>query len=103
MRFVGQTEVDAFIAQWPAHGDHVRAWLSEMKYRRWKDAASLEADFRELDLSRLPTVIFFLSSARVRIDTLIHFRAGVVMLTGIVTQTTRPDPTANDWNTHHGH
>lgn len=83
MRFVGQTEVAAFLGQWPAYGDTVRSWLSEMKHGSWSSGAALSSDFRNVDVSNLPALTFHLAPDGLRIRTLVHFRAGIIMLTAI--------------------
>jgi mRNA-degrading endonuclease HigB of HigAB toxin-antitoxin module len=81
MRFVGQTEICALLAAWPEHGDALRAWASEIKYRWWKSAEDLVADFRDVDASRNPVVVFYLVPVGLRIETLINFRLGIVLVT----------------------
>lgn len=83
MRFVGQTEVAAFLADWPALVDPVRAWLTEIKHRQWSGYQALASDFLSVDASAPPEVVFTLSSACVRIVTLFDFQNDVVLLTSI--------------------
>jgi hypothetical protein len=80
---MGQTEIAAFLGAWPPYGDTVRAWLTEIKQRQWLSAPELAADFRQVDTSGLPLVIFYLAPLAVRIETLINFRLGIVLLTRI--------------------
>jgi mRNA-degrading endonuclease HigB of HigAB toxin-antitoxin module len=94
MRFLGQTEIGAFLAAWPAYNDTVRAWLTEVKQRRWSSPAELAGDFREVDASSPPLVIFCLAPFAIRIETLIHFRLGIVLLTRI-------EPPAVGYGEHH--
>ena len=60
--------------------DALRAWVYELAHRDFESAAGLAAAFRQVDLSALSIAIFRLSSAPVRIDTLIDFRTGVVLV-----------------------
>ncbi len=60
MRFVGQTEVAAFLASSPAYDNTVRAWVAEMKSGQWHSATALAADFHNVDVSALPWVVFYL-------------------------------------------
>jgi mRNA-degrading endonuclease HigB of HigAB toxin-antitoxin module len=83
VRFIGQTEVSAFVAAWPAYADTVRAWLTEIKYRHWLLPAEMAEDFREVDVSNPPLIVFYLAPVAVRIETLINFRLGIVLLTRI--------------------
>jgi mRNA-degrading endonuclease HigB of HigAB toxin-antitoxin module len=83
MRFVGQTEVAAFLAGSPAYDNTIKAWVAEMKSGQWGSAAALAADFQNVDLSALPWVAFYLLPSALRIRTLIDFRIGVVMLLAI--------------------
>jgi mRNA-degrading endonuclease HigB of HigAB toxin-antitoxin module len=91
MRFVGQTEIFAFLAAWPVHGDTVRAWAGEIKRCRWMSAAELAADFQNVDISGVPVVVFYLRPASLRIDTLIDFRLGIVLVTGVQPPAAMPD------------
>jgi mRNA-degrading endonuclease HigB of HigAB toxin-antitoxin module len=83
MRFVGQTEVAAFLAGSPAYDNTVKAWVAEMKSGQWNSAGALAADFQHVDISALPWVVFYLLPSALRIRTLIDFRIGVVMLLAI--------------------
>ena len=83
MRFVGQTEVAAFLAGNPALADPIRAWLTEIKHRRWDGFQELASDFRSVDVSAPPEVVFNLVTSGVRIATLVDFRNDVVLLTSI--------------------
>lgn len=103
MRFVGQTEIAAFLAKCPEQGDVVRAWLTEIKYRRWASAEALAADFLNVDASGLPTVIFHFGTRALQIETLIDFRNGVVLLTAIQRLPMASGHLRQTWNTHHDH
>jgi mRNA-degrading endonuclease HigB of HigAB toxin-antitoxin module len=98
MRFVGQTEIAAFLAECPDRGDGLRAWLMEMKHRTWGSADALAADFLNVDVSGLPFVIFYLEPIGLRIETLIDFRNGVVLLTTIRRSAMMPDHSRQTWN-----
>jgi hypothetical protein len=80
MRFVGNTEVAAFLAGSPAYDNTVKAWVAEMKSGQWGSAPALAADFQNINVSAAPCVVFFLLPSALRIRTLIDFRIGVVML-----------------------
>ena len=103
MRFVGQTEIASFLAECPGYALPVRAWLAEMKHRRWTNADAIVADFLNVDASRLPTVVFNLEPAALRIETLIDFRNGVVLLTAIQRPTMMADRSSPTRNTHRDH
>jgi mRNA-degrading endonuclease HigB of HigAB toxin-antitoxin module len=83
MRFVGQTEVAAFLANCPALAEPVRAWLTEIKHRQWEGCQALASDFLSVDVSAPPEVVFNLSPSGVHIVTLFDFRNDVVLLTSI--------------------
>lgn len=83
MRFVGQIEVAAFLVDHPMSAEPVRAWLTEIKRRRWEGYQALASDFLSVDVSAPPEVVFNLSSSGVRIVTLFDFRNDVVLLTSI--------------------
>jgi mRNA-degrading endonuclease HigB of HigAB toxin-antitoxin module len=99
MRFVGQTEIAAFLAECPDRSEGLRAWLAEMKHRNWDSADALVADFVNVDASSLPAVIFYLKPTALRIETLIDFRNGVVLLTAIQTS----GHSLQAWNAHRDH
>ncbi len=100
MRFVGQTEVAGFLAQLPGYSDTVSAWLAEMKHGRWASAAALAADFQNVDTSELPSVVFYLAPAAVRIETIIDFRMGIVLLVGIAPFAATQGNLKHSWNAH---
>lgn len=83
MRFVGQTEIAAFLATSPAVAEPIRAWLTEIKHRKWEGYQALASDFLSADVSAPPQVVFNLRPAGVRILTLFDFRNDVVLLTSI--------------------
>jgi len=103
MKFAGQTEIAAYLSEWPEQGDDVRAWLSEMKRRAWSSAADLVRDFQNVDASHSPLVIFYLVPVGPRIETLINFRLGVVLLTRIEPYTTTLGRTSQTWNAPRDH
>ena len=83
MRFVGQAEVTAFLANSPALAEPVRAWLTEVRHRHWDGYQALASDFLSADVSTPPEVVFNLSPSGVRIVTLFDFPNDVVLLTSI--------------------
>lgn len=98
MRFVGQTEVAAFLAASPAYDDSVKAWVAEMKSGQWGSAAALAADFQHVDMSALPWVAFDLLPSALRIRTLINFRIGIVMLLAIELSAAWHGTQTQPWN-----
>ena len=103
MRFVGQTEIAAFLAECPEQSEGLCAWLAEMKHRSWGSATALVADFLNVDASDLPVVIFYLEPTSLRIETLIDFRNGVVLLTAIQRPAMTSGHSNQTWNTHRDH
>jgi mRNA-degrading endonuclease HigB of HigAB toxin-antitoxin module len=103
MRFVGQTEIAAFLAEYPGDSDGLRAWLAEMKHRSWSSPDALAADFLKVDASSLPAVIFYLEPIALRIETLIDFRNGVVLLTAIQRPAMTSGHSCQTWNAHRDH
>jgi hypothetical protein len=83
VRFVGQTEIASFLLEWPEYAEPLQAWLTEMKHRRWPSADALAVDFPNVDASRAPVLVFYLLPAGIRIETLVDFRNGIVLLTVI--------------------
>jgi mRNA-degrading endonuclease HigB of HigAB toxin-antitoxin module len=103
MRFVGKTEVGGFLAQAPEYDDTVKAWAAEMKHGHWHSAAALAADYQNIDISDLPSVIFYLESVELRIDTMIDFRRGIVLLVAIAPFAAAEDNPQSFSNAHHDH
>jgi mRNA-degrading endonuclease HigB of HigAB toxin-antitoxin module len=103
MRFVGQTEVAGFLAQSPGYVDALRAWLAEMKHGRWASAAALAADFQNVDTSELPSVVFYLTPAALRIETIVDFRMGIVLLVAIAPFAAMKGNQQRDWNARRDH
>jgi hypothetical protein len=91
MRFVGLAEIEAFIRDHPPDAEMVRAWVFEMKSRRWDRPEAVIRDHRGANTSRSPTVTFSLASAPVQIETLIDFRNSIVVLTNIQRVNREPD------------
>jgi len=83
MKFLGHAEAAAFIRERPAQAETVRAWLSEIKYRAWINEKTLAADFRGVDTTSPPRAIFRLGWPLVLVETIVDFRNGIVLLTGI--------------------
>jgi mRNA-degrading endonuclease HigB of HigAB toxin-antitoxin module len=100
MRFVGQTEVVEFLAQSPEYADTVRAWLAEMKHGHWASAATLTTDFQNVDTSGLPSVVFYLAPATLRIETIINFRMSIVLLVALAPFTSMQGNLQQPWNAH---
>ena len=103
MRFVGQAEIHAVLAEWPEHGDALRAWTFEIKHRWWRSTAELAADFRNVDASRIPAVIFYLPPAGLQIETLIDFRLGIVLATGFRPPAVMLDRALETWDSRRDH
>jgi mRNA-degrading endonuclease HigB of HigAB toxin-antitoxin module len=103
MRFVGQTEIAGFLAQSPGYRDTIRAWLAEMKHGRWASAAALAADFQNVDTSELPSVVFYLAPAALRIETIIDFRIGIVLLMAIAPFAAMQGNPQHSWNAQRDH
>jgi hypothetical protein len=99
MRFVGQVEVAAFLDQWPTYGDTVRAWVSEIRHGNWRSAAEFTGDFKNVDVSNLPALVFYLAPAGLRIDTLINLRTGIIMLMAIEPIAASRSNQLQPWNT----
>jgi mRNA-degrading endonuclease HigB of HigAB toxin-antitoxin module len=103
MRFLGQTEIASFLAQCPEQAQAVRAWLAEIRYGRWPGPEALAADFLDVDASDPPVVVFQLLPIGVRIETLVDFRNGIVLLTAIQRQPMIGPYTPANRNIHRGH
>ena len=63
--------------------DALKAWVYELEHRDFGVPARLTAGFRQVDLSKPPVAVFHLAGTPLRIDTLIDFRTGVVLVTHI--------------------
>jgi hypothetical protein len=61
----------------------LRSWAYEIRYCAWANELELIAAFPSVDVSNFPAAIFVLASAAIRIETLIDFRLGIVLLTHI--------------------
>ena len=80
MRFTGQTELAAFLHDHPEDAERLQAWVAEIRYRNWKSPEALSADFRNVDTSRSPLMVFRFGRPPIHIETLIDFRTSVVLL-----------------------
>ena len=83
MRFVGLTEIAAYLVDRPTDADAVRAWLTEIRHGTWANVDALALDFAHIDASQPPAIVFVLRGGHLWIETLINFRIGLAVLTGI--------------------
>jgi len=83
MKFLGQAEAAAFLREHPTQSDRLQPWLSEIRFRNWRNAAALAADFRSADTSASPRVVFRFGPPALVIETLVDFRNQIVLLTAI--------------------
>jgi mRNA-degrading endonuclease HigB of HigAB toxin-antitoxin module len=83
MKFLGQVEASAFMRDYPAEAETLRAWIAEIRCGRWDSPRKLSADYRNVDVSCPPRVIFRFAGAPIQVETVIDFRIGVVLVTDI--------------------
>ena len=83
MKVLGLDEVDNFLAVCidRRSQDAVKAFVYELKYRRWADAEALLNDYPQAELGELPKARFRLASNTVFIEGMVHFDSGVLLLT----------------------
>ena len=63
--------------------DILKAWISELTNRVWAEPAVLCRDFHHVDISAPPVVIFRLAGAPLEIETMVHFKSGLVLVKGV--------------------
>jgi len=83
MMFLGRIELEAFLREHPGQAETLRAWLGEIQHRDWLSREALAADFRSVDANCPPLAVFRLGRPALVIETLVDFRNGIVLLTGI--------------------
>jgi hypothetical protein len=83
MKFLGRTEVVVFLQEHPEQAETLCAWLGEIQHRHWCSREALAADFQSVDASCPPLAEFRLGRPALVIETLVDFRNGIVLLTGI--------------------
>lgn len=83
MRFVGQSEVAAFLRDHHLESERLQSWVAEMRHRHWRSPQHLTTAFRDVDVSHLPTALFRFDRPRMHIETLIDFRTSVIVLVAI--------------------
>ena len=85
LRLVGLDVVEAHLSvcRSGSEAEALRAWVCELEHREYDDPRQLTARFRQVDLSEPPIVSFHLTGTALRIDTLIDFRTGVVLVTHV--------------------
>lgn len=67
----------------------LRSWLYEVRHRSWRGLTALKSDYSCLDISEPPLTAFVLASAPVRIETIIDFKLGLLVVTAV--KPTLPD------------
>jgi len=104
MKFLGRTEIATFVARYPTYAEDLRVWLAEVVDTAWSSVDALLSDYPRADASHLPTLIFYLGPKRLRIETLVDFRNGIVLLTDIGRPVApMPDHIQEDWAGHRDH
>jgi mRNA-degrading endonuclease HigB of HigAB toxin-antitoxin module len=83
MKFLGQVEAATFLREHPRQAETLRAWLGEIQHRNWHSPEALAADLHNVDTTSPPLAVFRLGRAALEIETLVDFRSGIVLLTGI--------------------
>lgn len=83
MKFLGQSEIAAYVHDHPGEAEMLRAWVGEIKHGTWETAEGLRADFLEVDVSTPPLAIFRLGRRPVRVETIFDFRNRIVLLTAL--------------------
>jgi mRNA-degrading endonuclease HigB of HigAB toxin-antitoxin module len=83
MKFLGRTDFVAFLRQHPEQAETLRAWLGEIQHRHWCSREALAADFQSVDATRPPLAVFRVGRPALLIETLVDYRNGIVLLTGI--------------------
>jgi hypothetical protein len=64
-----------------------------------RSAAEFTGDFKNVDVSNLPALVFYPAPAGLRIDTLINFRTGIIMLMAIEPIAASRSNQLQPWNT----
>lgn len=95
MRVVGADVIDAYLAARPPSltTEFLRALIYELREHSWKKPQVFASAFPKADLSALPKAVFRLEDGAVLVDTLVDFRTGVVLVTGI---TEAPSPASSN-------
>jgi mRNA-degrading endonuclease HigB of HigAB toxin-antitoxin module len=88
MRLLGQSELADFTERHKGAAEDVRAWLSEIKHQRWTGPSDLARGMFKVDFLNPPRARFHVAAATLVIETIIDFKSGVVLVTGI--QATSP-------------
>jgi len=85
MKFLGRSELSSFMLSHPINAESVRAWVREIQNCVWRNLDALAADFQNVEAGEPPRAVFQFGQPPLRIETLIDFRNGIVLLTGIGT------------------
>ena len=83
MKFLGCIDLVVFLREHPRQAETLRAWLGEIQHRDWHSREALATDFQSFDATRPPLAVFRLGRPALLIETLVDFRNGIVLLTGI--------------------
>lgn len=82
MHLVGLDRIERFLSNRGdcRTGDAVRALVSEMAHRTWRDARAMACDFPTASFEALPSVAFHLTPCAVVVDCVIDFPTGTVVI-----------------------
>jgi hypothetical protein len=83
MKFLGQQEAASFLREHSGQGETLRAWVAEVRHRKWDNLEALLVDFENVDATSPPGVVFRFDAAGLQIETFVDFRNGIVLLTGL--------------------
>ena len=83
MKFLGRSEVASFLRVYPGQAETLQAWLAEIRHRNWPSPEAFSKDFPQVDTRSLPFAVFRLGRPALKIETLVDFRNGIVLLTEI--------------------
>lgn len=90
MRVVGLDLVAEYAARASEQdATRLRSWLYEVRHRSWRNLTALKSDYSCVDISNPPCTAFVLASAPVRIESIIDFKRGLLVVTAV--KPTLPD------------
>lgn len=79
---VGKDVIAEFytVSSFESYNEQIKAFLSELQNKRWKDPTALREDFLHIEFNEISNVKFLLAENKVVIEGTINFDNGILLI-----------------------